>query len=118
MLRRLIDIVRFDAMVLCVAAPIAVFLSPRQALDLFWPRAKFIFSRTDGQGGVETAKGRSVPPEYWPMGTALIAQQFVTMAKDTLDPRIGVALLMESAIVMSKVDPKTVPQTVPEQKPL
>jgi hypothetical protein len=48
---------------------------------------------------------------------ALVAQQFVTMTKDTLDPRIGLALLMESAIAMSKVDPKTVPQTVPEQKP-
>jgi hypothetical protein len=43
----------------------------------------------------------------------LVARQFVLMTKDALDPRIGVALLMESAITMSKVDPKTVPQTVP-----
>jgi hypothetical protein len=43
----------------------------------------------------------------------MVAQQFVTMTKDTLDPRIGLALLMESAIAMSKVDPKT----VSDQKP-
>ena len=29
---------------------------------------------------------------------AQVARQFVTLSKDTLDPRIGVALLMEAAI--------------------
>src|ERR1700730_18217940 len=85
-------------------------LTPRQALDKFWPRVKFIFERTDGQGVVEPAKGHGVRPEYWPLISALAARQFLLMAEDTIDPRIGVGLIMESAIVMSKVDPKTVPQ--------
>jgi hypothetical protein len=88
-------------------------LTPRQALDRFWPRVKLIFERTDGQGVVEPAKGRSVRPEYWPLITALVARKFLLMAKDTIEPRTGLALIMESAIVMSKVDPKTVPQTEP-----
>ena len=46
----------------------------------------------------------------------IVAQSFVTMAKNTLDPRIALALIMESAIFMSKVDPKTVPQTAPGAK--
>jgi hypothetical protein len=43
----------------------------------------------------------------------LVARQCVLMSKSALDPKIGVALLMESAIAMSKVDPKTVPQVMP-----
>ena len=85
-------------------------LTPRQALDMFWPRAKFILTRTDGPG---PARDRSVPPEYWSLVTDLVARQLFLMAKAALDPRIGLALLMECAITMSKVDPKTVPQTVP-----
>jgi hypothetical protein len=91
-------------------------LTPRQALDKFWPRVKFIFERTDGQGVVEPAKGKSVRPEYWPLISALVARQVLLMTKDTVDPRVGVALIMESAIVMSKVDPKTVPQAMPEEQ--
>lgn len=85
-------------------------MTPREALTTFWPRAKFIFTRTDGPG---PAKGRSVPPEYWPLIGTLVAGQFMRSTKDTLDPRIGLGLLMESAIAMSKVDPKSVPQTPP-----
>jgi hypothetical protein len=35
------------------------------------------------------------------------------MAKDTLEPRVALSLVMESAIVMSKVDPQAIPQTRP-----
>jgi hypothetical protein len=85
-------------------------LTPREALERFWPRVKFIFERTDGQGVVTPAKGRNVRPEYWPLITALVARQLLLFAKDTVDPRVSVALIIESAIVMSKIDPKTVPQ--------
>jgi hypothetical protein len=95
--------------------PLDPQLTPRQALDRFWPRVKFIFDRTDGQG-IDGIKGQSVRPEYWPLVSALVARQFLLMTKDTIDPRIGVGLIMESAIVMSKVDPKTVPQTEPAAK--
>jgi hypothetical protein len=88
------------------------YLSPRQALDVFWPRVRFILTRTDGPG---PAKDRSVRQEHWPVVIALVARHFVTLAKDTLDLRIGVALVMQSAILMSKVDPTTVPQMLPQK---
>jgi hypothetical protein len=83
-------------------------ITPREALDMFWPRTRLILMRTDGAG---LAKGRSLKSEHWPLVIALVAGQLVTLTKDTLDPRIGVGLLMEAAITMSKVDPKEVPVT-------
>ena len=85
-------------------------LMPRAALNLFWPRARFILTREDGPG---PAQGRHVPPHYWPLVIDLVARQFVLMSKSALDLKIAVALMMESAIAMSKVDPKTVPQVMP-----
>jgi hypothetical protein len=85
-------------------------LAPRAALNLFWPRARFILTRDDGPG---PANGRHVPPHYWPLVIDLVARQCMLMSKSALDPKIGVALLMESAIAMSKIDPKTVPQVMP-----
>ncbi len=41
----------------------------------------------------------------------LVAQQFIRMAQGTLDPRLAFCFVMESAIMMSKVDPTTIPQT-------
>ena len=97
--------------------PLDPHYTPHEALKEFWPGVKFIFARTDGQGCVEPAKGRSVKPEYWPLVAALVARQFLLMAKDTIDPRIALPLMMESAIVMSKIDPKTVPQERPSDAP-
>jgi hypothetical protein len=87
----------------------------RRLLNLLWPRAKWILSYTDGPG---PAKGHSVAPEHWPLITALVANQLVQRTKGVLDTGIGFRLVMESAIAMSKVDQKTVPQTwQPQQKP-
>lgn len=90
-------------------------IGPRKALELFWPDVRFIFERTGGQKVVTPAIGRNVKPEYWPLVSALAAGQFVAMAKDTIDPARAVALVMESAIIASKIDPGTVPQT-PQSK--
>ena len=90
--------------------PLAPHTTPRAALNEFWPRAKFIFARTDGQG-IAALSGRNVRQEYWPLITALVARQFLLLAKDTIAPRVALALMMEAAIVTSKIDPKTVPQT-------
>jgi hypothetical protein len=78
-----------------LAADPAPSRSPRKALAEFWPHVKFIFERTDGQKVVTPAIGRNVPPEYWPLISALVAAQFLTMAKDTIYPKLAVALIME-----------------------
>jgi hypothetical protein len=88
-------------------------ITPRKALEVFWPAVKALLSNTDGPG---PTKGTSVAQEHWPLVVALVARQFIVIAKDTLNPRISLCLIMESAIAMSKIDPKTVPQTVPEKR--
>jgi hypothetical protein len=50
--------------------------------------------------------------------TALVARQLLLFAKDTIEPRVALSLIMESAIVASKIDPKTVPQDWPKDVPL
>jgi hypothetical protein len=95
-------------------------LAPRQALEELWPRAKVLLSNADGVlvrglSGLESdPEGRtSVPEAHWPLVMALVAQQFIAMAKDRLDPRPMLSLMMESAIAISKIDPTSVPQTPP-----
>jgi hypothetical protein len=82
-------------------------ITPRKALELFWPSVKALLSNTAGPG----PEGTSVAQEHWWLVVALVARQFIIMAKDTLNPGISLSLIMESAIAMSKVDPQTVPQT-------
>jgi hypothetical protein len=95
-------------------------LTPRKALEAFWPGTKELLSNASGVlvkglSGLESSpEGRtSVPELHWPLVMALVARGFILKAKDTLDPRLACSLIMESAIMMSKVDPKTVPQTRP-----
>jgi len=97
--------------------PLSPQITPREALEKFWPEVKFIFERTDGQRSVTPAKGHNVKPEYWPLVAALVARQHLQFTKDIIDPRVAVALIMESAIMMSKVDPETVPQQWPAGAP-
>ena len=97
--------------------PLSPHYTPREALAAFWPGVKFIFERTDGQGIVHVVRGENVKPEYWPLITALVARQFLLLAKDTIEPRVALSLIMESAIVASKIDPKTVPQDWPKDVP-
>jgi hypothetical protein len=93
-------------------------LTPHKALEAFWPGAKMVLSNADGllvrgMGCPETDPEyrMSVPEAHWPLIMGLVARQFVSMAKDALAPHLALSLLMESAIMMSKVDPATVPQT-------
>ena len=89
--------------------PLDPHYTPRQALEKSWRGVKIIFERKDGQG-IPFAKGRNVKPEYWPLVTALVARQFLLWTKDEIDPRVGFALILESAIAMSKLDPAKVAQ--------
>jgi hypothetical protein len=88
-------------------------LQPRQALEIFWPRARHIFTRRDGPG----TQGQNVPTRLWPVVAGVVANQLVMSTKHALDPRLGIRIIMESAIAMSKVDPKTVPQAMPQAMP-
>jgi hypothetical protein len=90
-------------------AGISPHLTPRKALELFWPSVKALLGSTQGP----MPEPKSVAEEHWPLVVALVARQFILMAKDTLQPQVALRLIMESAIAMSKIDPNTVPQTAP-----
>jgi hypothetical protein len=81
-------------------------IAPRQALNAGWPIAKNILSRTDAP----TKNGEVLWTGHWPTVLALVAQKFVIYTKDVLDPALGMRIVYEAAIPMSKVDPTTVPQ--------
>ena len=80
--------------------------TPRQYLDAFWPAIRHLL----GWSNPTLDNGRTLPTRYWPYVLGMIARQYVGMTKDVLDPRLSLRLIMEAAIPMSKVDPKTVPQ--------
>jgi hypothetical protein len=98
-----------------VPAELKPQLTPRQALEAFWPRAKALLRNADGVlvkalSGLEPLRGASVPEAHWPLVVTLVAQGFIARVKEVIRPRIALCVVMESAIAMSKVDPKTIPQ--------
>jgi hypothetical protein len=65
-------------------------LTPRKALEAFWPPTKALLSNADGVlvkglSGLEShPQGRtSVPEAHWPLVIGLVAREFIIMAKDT-----------------------------------
>jgi hypothetical protein len=88
-------------------------LTPRQAVERLWPAVRTLLSRTDGPG----AQGRALDVEHWPIVCAVVTQQLINQVKGVLDVKAALRMAMESAIYMSKIDPKTVPQQQPQQRP-
>jgi hypothetical protein len=86
-------------------------LTPRQAVDRLWPAVRALLSRTDGPG----TQGRALDVEHWPIVCAVVSQQLISQIKGVLDMKVALRIVMESAIFMSKIDPKTVPQQ--QQRP-
>jgi hypothetical protein len=81
-------------------------LSPRDALNALWPATRKLLSRDDAPG----AQGQRLSPAHWPTVIALTAQKLIQLTKGTLDPALSMRIVLEAAVPMSKVDPKTVPQ--------
>ena len=79
-------------------------LTPRQAVDRLWPAVRIGLARIEAPGG------RGIDVEHWPIICAITAQQLVTQTKGVIDPKVALRLVMESAIAMSKIDPRSVPQ--------
>jgi hypothetical protein len=81
-------------------------LSPREALNALWPAAVKILSHEGAPG----ASGQRLSPGYWPTLIALTAQRLIKQSKGALDPALSMRIVLEAAVPMSKVDPRTVPQ--------
>jgi hypothetical protein len=81
-------------------------LTPRQAVDRLWPAVRTGLARIDGPA----AGGRGIDVEHWPIICAIVAQQLIGQTKGVVDVKVALRLVMESAIFMSKIDPRSVRQ--------
>jgi hypothetical protein len=71
--------------------------TPRRALNECWPHVYAMLKGT--------------PPGTWAMQLGVVAQRLIAQMKDVVPPDMAAKILMEAAVPMSKVDPKTVPTT-------
>jgi hypothetical protein len=86
---------------------VAPQLEPLAALFRFWPQTLDILARPP----IKRLFGRQEAPckeIHWPIILGLVASEFIRMSKTALHPRISAALVMESAVITSKVDPESI----------
>jgi hypothetical protein len=91
---------------------------PMQALQMYWPRTRKILSQPPREGVGPSGVKRPQQPgwsdtvacQHWPIVVGIVAQQFIGMTKDVLDPGWAVKIFMEAAVPMSKVHPREIPQ--------
>jgi hypothetical protein len=67
---------------------------PREALELHW---RFICAELEARD-----------PSQWPYDVAAAAQWQMVTGRDTIEPSFAARIVMEAAIPMSKVDPRTI----------
>jgi len=82
-------------------------LQPLAALNKFWPHTRDMLARPP----IKPLLGRRESPLqeiHWPIVLAVVASQFIAMTKQTLNPSIGAAIVMESAVITSKINPELV----------
>ncbi len=76
-------------------------ISARRAIEIFWPATLKAFTREP----VKPVPGfRLLPPRFWPGALAMVAATYMEMAKGALTPALALAIFMEAAIPMSKID--------------
>jgi hypothetical protein len=82
----------------------APHVPPLQILNFLWPVARKCLTGTvpgDRDWGAAAV-------EHWPLITSLAARSYFLEMAPVLDPRIAFSLLMEAAIIASRVQPGTV----------
>jgi hypothetical protein len=45
---------------------------------------------------------------HWPIVLGLVASQYISMTRQALNPSVGATLILESAIITSKINPELV----------
>jgi hypothetical protein len=86
---------------------VAPQLEPLPALLKFWPRTLDILARPPIK---RLFRRQEAPLQeiHWPIILGLVASESIRMSKASLHPHISAALVMESAVITSKVDPETI----------
>jgi hypothetical protein len=79
--------------------------TPAELLELLWPVAR---SALLAPLPKDLPHEPSLDEAHWPVIMSAVAGLFLGMSKDTVDPAAGAALIMESAIIASKLDPDVI----------
>ena len=82
-------------------------LPPLQLLRNLWPLTLEVLQRPPHKGLLRRAE-KPLQETHWPIVISIVGSQFIGMTKAVLNPRIGAALLLESAVIASKIDPETI----------
>jgi hypothetical protein len=82
-------------------------LQPLELLHKLWPMTREILQRPPHKGFLRRAE-KPLQETHWPIIISIVGSQLIGMTKGVLNPRIGAALLMESAVITSKIDPETI----------
>jgi hypothetical protein len=81
-------------------------LKPGDAVRLFWKPLCKIFNLPAPPR--MTAKEPPLEPAHWPVVLSLVAAKFMALTKGNLDPALAFSLVLESAVVASKIAPDLV----------
>lgn len=82
-------------------------LQPLELLRKLWPVTRDVLLRSPPKTLFRRAE-RPLQEFHWPIIISIVGSQLIAMTKSVLCPRIGAALLIESAVITSKVDPETI----------
>jgi hypothetical protein len=80
---------------------------PLELLRQFWPLTRSVL-RLAAPKRFLRAQEKPLQEIHWPIAISVVASQLLFMTRKSLDPRIGAALIMESAIITSKINPETI----------
>jgi hypothetical protein len=82
-------------------------LQPLDALIKFWPNTRDVLARSPVKQ-LFRRQERPLQEIHWPIILGLVASQYIAMTKQVLNPSISAALIMESAVITSKIDPELI----------
>lgn len=82
-------------------------LQPLAALLRFWPKTRDVLARPPVKRLFRRQES-FLQEIHWPIVLGLVASQYIAMTKQVLNPPIGATLIMESAVITSKIDPEFV----------
>jgi len=80
----------------------ATLARPQDLLRVLWPTVRRVFS---APMPLEMADEPVLNEAHWPILMAVVAARLMTQTAKAVDPKVGASLVMEAAIVASKLDP-------------
>lgn len=83
-------------------------LKSLEGLRLVWPLARQCLLWRPPPPGIREP---SLSEEHWPIILSIVTAGFLKQTKEVLDPKLAIVLIMEAAIVASKIDPISVPSS-------